>query len=86
MKNEQQRDDDAKEYWLSDQAGLNVMRRARAWAKDLGESFVVFVGSLPAENNAVRPFRSQQDAVEFARDEAGYGTPRNLIHVKRIKV
>lgn len=89
MKSESRRDDDAREYWLSDKAGQNVLERARTWAKDSGEAFVVFVGSLAVPRTAVRAFKDKDDAVEFAQDErrahAGF---RNAptVHLKRIKV
>lgn len=89
MKSEYQRDDDARDYLLSDKAGFSVMARAREIARNAGESFVVFVGSLAVPRTAVRAFRDVQDAQEFARDERdmhrGFRTAPK-VHLKRIKV
>lgn len=86
MKNSE---DDARDYYFSGKAGNNVMERAKAFARDAGESFVVFVGSLAVPSSAVRAFRQKDDAIEFAREERDFHVGfRNApkISIKRIKV
>lgn len=89
MKSEYERDEAARDYLLSDRAGAGIMEKARAWAKDRGEAFVVFVGSLAVPRTAVRAFKDQGEAVQFAREEramhAGFRSAPK-VHVKRIKV
>lgn len=58
-------------------------------AADLGESFVVFIGSMALPRNAVGVYSDKQEAIEAARTEAGYhkgfkSAPK--VHLKRIKV
>lgn len=89
MKTESSRDDDARDYWLSDRSGERVMQRARAIAKECGESFVMFIGALAVPRTAVRVYRDKNEAVEDARAEANMhrgfrSAPK--IHLKRIKV
>lgn len=89
MKTESQRDDDAREYWLSDTAGERLYSKARKMAAELGESFVVFIGSMALPRNAVGVYSDKQEAIEAARDEARYhvgfrSAPK--VHLKRIKV
>lgn len=82
-------DDDAREYYLSEKAGSDIMTRAKNFARDRGEAFVVFVGSLAVPSTAVRAFREKDDAIEFARDERSFHSGfRNApkISIKRIKV
>ena len=89
MKTESQRDDDAREYWLSDTAGERLYKRARSMAAQFGESFVVFIGSMAVPRNAVGVYSDKQEAIEAARVEAGYhkgfrSAPK--VHLKRIMV
>ena len=81
-------DDKARDDHFNGSAGGRVIERARGWARECGEAFVVFVGSVGAAG-AVRAFREQDDAVKFAREERELhrglaGAPD--IRVKRIKV
>lgn len=89
MKTESQRDDDARDYLLSDAAGERLYKKARSMAAELGESFVVFIGSLAVPKNVVGVYSDRVDAIEAARTEAGYhrgfkSAPK--VHLKRIKV
>lgn len=56
-----------------------IMQKARTWAREKGESFVVFVGSFPT-----RAFRSQDNAVEFGREVRASGVPK--VSIKRVRV
>lgn len=89
MKSEGQRDDDARDYLLSDRSGERLYGKARMMAAELGESFVVFIGSMALPRNAVGVYSDKQEAIEAAREEAsyhkGYRTAPK-IHLKRIKV
>lgn len=58
-------------------------------AVDLGESFVVFIGSMALPKNAVGVYSDKQEAIDAAREEARYhvgfkSAPK--VHLKRIKV
>lgn len=73
-------DDYARRYEAKRQAG--VLEKARAWAADKGEAFVVFIGGVPGSFA-----RSEKDAVNFARSQvrAGLNT-RDDLKIRRIKV
>lgn len=90
MKSEAQRDDDAREYQLSGRAGENLYLKARKMAGELGESFVVFIGSMALPRNAIGVYSNKDEAIEAARDEAsyhrGYGHKTATVHLKRIRV
>lgn len=89
MKSESQRDDNAREYWLGDSVGENIYRKARKMAGELGESFVVFLGSMAVPRNAIAAYSSKDDAIEAAREEASYHKGfayQPKIHLKRIRV
>ena len=62
-----------------DQVTMSIMKKARGYAERFGEAFIVFTGSI-----AVRSFSDKQDAIDFARDERRYGTPK--VSLKRLKL
>lgn len=68
-----------------------VLDRARAYAKDRGEAFVVFLGAMLSPGQNLQPYRAYKtkaDAQETARELVGgcWGYPRASVKIRRVKV
>ncbi|WP_310450288.1 hypothetical protein [Sulfuritalea sp.] len=83
-------DDGGAEYRETYDEGREVQKvlaRARSFAKDRGEAFVVFLGSMLSPGENLKPYRAYKtvgEAQDIARALDAW--PRASVKIKRIKV